>query len=127
MFFDFHQNNSGGSFSYDDKAGIAETVIVEAASATEANEKAERVGLYFDGDGDCRCCGNRWYELWSGDEGTAEPLVYGKKIAHAKVKGVKRKKKPTVYIHYTDGRIEGGFVPGQRGWREGQEAREELE
>lgn len=121
MFFDFHQNNSGGSFSYDDKAGIAETVIIEANSAAEANEKAERIGLYFDGAGDCECCGSRWYEACSRDEGMSEPLVFGKKIARVVVRGIKSKKRPvTVYIHYADGRVVPGRMPAGNGpnWRD---------
>ena len=69
-FFTFKQNNSGGWFT-----GPAIAVCVEAKSLDEAVSKAESIGLYFDGNGDCRCCGDRWYSGYP-DEGT-EPLLYG--------------------------------------------------
>lgn len=55
MFYVYRQNNSGGSFRTP-----AISVIVEADNATEADTIAETVGIYFDGAGDCSCCGNRW-------------------------------------------------------------------
>jgi len=55
MFYVYRQNNSGGSFR-----PPAVDVIVEAPSAAEADTIAEGVGIYFDGAGDCPCCGNRW-------------------------------------------------------------------
>ena len=61
-FYEYRQNNSGGSFHRDEKIGIDEYVYIEAESAEEANTKAEKVGLYFEGKGDCECCGNRWSE-----------------------------------------------------------------
>lgn len=75
--FTFDQNNSGGNFVYDEQAGISTKVLIEAHSATEANRIAQGIGLYFDGDGDCSCCGDRWYSKWSNDEGDDEPLIYG--------------------------------------------------
>lgn len=62
-FYDYHQNNSGGSFDVDDK--VCHQVVVEAKSADEANEIAMDLGIYFDGcsEGmDCNCCGDRWDE-----------------------------------------------------------------
>lgn len=61
----YRQNNSGGSHAYDASRGISVEVYVEADTADEANERAEQIGIYFDGvdDGfDCDCCGDRWYE-----------------------------------------------------------------
>jgi hypothetical protein len=60
--YEFRQNNSGGSFVMDDEVSIH--VFIQAESADAANQKAEKVGIYFDGceDGsDCSCCGDRWY------------------------------------------------------------------
>jgi hypothetical protein len=54
----FAQNNSGGSF-----AGPAHLVFVEAQSADEADDIAKDHGMYFDGcstGNDCPCCGDRW-------------------------------------------------------------------
>ena len=55
-YFIYHQNNSGGVFT-----GPAVSVIVAADTAADANVKAAAAGIYFDGAGDCRCCGDRWY------------------------------------------------------------------
>jgi hypothetical protein len=75
-FFTFNQNNSGGRFHEDDR--VCHYVIIEATNADDANRRAEQVGLYFDGRGDCSCCGNRWSSAWSDSEGTEEPSIYGK-------------------------------------------------
>lgn len=61
-FYEFSQNNTGGSFVTDDK--LCHRVVIEAASEKEAIQKAEEMGIYFNGvdDGmDCPCCGDRWY------------------------------------------------------------------
>lgn len=61
-FYEFGQNNSGGSFVVDDK--LCHRVVIEADNAEVANQKAESLGIYFDGvssGSDCECCGDRWY------------------------------------------------------------------
>jgi hypothetical protein len=63
MWYSFRQNNSGGSFDYSESVGISVTVYVEANSVEDANFRAEDIGLYFDGAGDCSCCGDRWYSV----------------------------------------------------------------
>lgn len=78
-FYQFRQNNSGGSFSHDAEEGIGVYVLVEADNADHANARAERIGIYFDGcrDGaDCPCCGDRWSEVCEYD-GDDTPKVYG--------------------------------------------------
>jgi hypothetical protein len=60
-FYEFDQNNSGGHFVVDDK--LCHRIYIEAESADEANFKAEELGCYFDGVGDCSCCGDRWYRV----------------------------------------------------------------
>lgn len=75
MFYHYRQNNSGGVFRHNDNVDIH--VIVEANSDVEADARAETLGLYFDGAGDCRCCGNRWHTAFDGDE---VPSVYGEEI-----------------------------------------------
>lgn len=102
MFYSYHQNNSGGSFQIDDK--VTTYVIIEADTANEANEVAEGVGLYFDGYGDCECCGSRWSSAWSGD-GTAEPEIYGAPANEYKSTWVEEGE-PSVYVYYKDGRKE---------------------
>ena len=74
MFYTFRQNNSGGSF-----IGPAITVIIEADGVDDANARAEKLGLYFDGcaDGrDCDCCGDRWHEIWRTESGTEVPTLW---------------------------------------------------
>lgn len=80
--FEFNQNNSGGSHDID--AAVGTFVLVEAANGEAANEKAESIGIYFDGcrDGrDCGCCGDRWYSQYSDDDGDEVPSIYGAPIA----------------------------------------------
>lgn len=63
MFYQFDQNNSGGRFVTDDK--LCHRLFIEADTLSEALEKAEELGCYWNGvaDGiDCSCCGDRWYE-----------------------------------------------------------------
>lgn len=61
-FYVFRQNNSGGYFN-----GPAVNVWVEASSPEEANDVAQNHGVYFDGEGDCSCCGNRWRQAYEYD------------------------------------------------------------
>lgn len=95
MFYAFRQNNSGGGFDYEPVTGIAVNVIIEATSAEDANERAEVIGLYFDGYGDCECCGNRWHEV-DESEGTWGPTILGK---DALTTGDGE----TVVVHFMDG------------------------
>ena len=64
-FYEYSQNNTGGSFVTDDK--LCHRLFIEAYSEKEADEIAEGLGCYWNGvdEGyDCECCGDRWY---SGD------------------------------------------------------------
>ena len=97
--YEYNQNNSGGSFVEDDRVG--KFVFVEASTANEANSRAEGVGIYFDGcdnDRDCPCCGDRWYPAWR-DDGDDKPTLYGKKIV--------RRKGTSVLGNYGGGLYEG--------------------
>ena len=79
--YTYHQNNSGGSFDID--RDVDQKVIIQASSASEADDLAQRIGIYFNGvdDGiDCDCCGDRWYPSSWNDEGTNEPEVYGEVV-----------------------------------------------
>jgi len=65
-FYEFSQNNTGGSFITGDK--LCHRIIVEASSSSEASDIAEDLGCYWNGvdeGSDCPCCGDRWYP--SGD------------------------------------------------------------
>ena len=92
-FYTYRQNNSGGGFVIDKKRGISVYVIIEADSTREADARAEQIGLYFDGYGDCPCCGNRWSEF------------YGKPVADAKL-FCERDPGRSIVVHYKDGRVE---------------------
>lgn len=82
-FYCFNQNNSGGSFIIEESSGISETVIIEAKDARHANSRARQIGLYFNGCAsgiDCSCCGDRWGEKFSDDQGTDVPTLYNTPI-----------------------------------------------
>jgi hypothetical protein len=106
-FFHFNQNNSGGSFVEDNEAGITTDVIIEAFDAAEANEKAEQIGIYFDGcekEIDCPCCGDRWYPAY--DEGDVEPMMHGRSLYKYGIDNFTGFFEYKVFIHYLNGRID---------------------
>ncbi len=87
-FYEFNQNNSGGSFVVDEN--VCHRVVIEAHSESEAIAKAESLGCYWNGcdEGmDCSCCGDRWY---------ASPSEIN--ISEWKEKGYR----VNVYSHYKD-------------------------
>jgi hypothetical protein len=60
-FYEFLQNNSGGSFQTDEQ--LTHRVIIEAKDEKAACSIAENMGVYFNGveeGSDCPCCGDRW-------------------------------------------------------------------
>ena len=60
-FYEFTQNNSGGSFTTD--KNLCHRLFIEAESEGEAISKAEDLGCYWNGcesGSDCDCCGDRW-------------------------------------------------------------------
>jgi len=113
-FYTYNQNNSGGSFAFDAKAGISHYVIIEAIDAAHANRRAEEVGLYFNGvdnEYDCPCCGDRWYPA-DDDEGSAKPAIYGTIVNNKRpycdpYGGAGwMTPNPEAFIHHIDGTIE---------------------
>jgi hypothetical protein len=97
-YFEFSQNNSGGGWQIDHESGIAEKVFVQASSLSDANAKAEAIGIYFDGVSsgrDCSCCGSRWSECWEHDTG-AEEAPKASKVSDGKV----------AFVHHADGTVE---------------------
>ena len=108
MFYHFNQNNSGGSFSFDENQGITHHVIIEADNAPDANTVAEGIGIYFGGYGDCDCCGDRWYEVDESD-GENFPNIYGSSVEDFMGnKWFSRWMKPgkEICVHYKDGHKE---------------------
>jgi hypothetical protein len=117
--YEFRQNNSGGSFVMDDDVSIY--VLIQAASNYEANAKAQDIGIYFDGcsDGrDCDCCGDRWYEAYHAVDSFR---VYGFRnpSEHSNVRDYAqaladdsmwaKDDKPSVILYYADGTVERFF------------------
>ena len=103
-FYLFTQNNSGGSFDFMPMEGIAEYVFIEALDSKEANQKAQEIGIYFNGcekDIDCECCGDRWYEVDESD-GTEFLEIYGEDVYKYKGSSFRNR----CYIHWIDGTIE---------------------
>lgn len=95
-FFTFRQNNSGGSLIIDNNRGIGKYVIIEAQNEVLANEKAEKIGIYFDGcinNIDCLCCGDRWNRVLFVD-GENKPDLFWNSSEYKS------------FIHYSDNRIE---------------------
>lgn len=105
-FYTFNQNNSGGSFHVD--GNVCHYVIIEATSSQDANDRAERIGIYFDGVSrgrDCPCCGSRWSTIWSDEDGDEEPLIYGQSpesFDFGKY-NLSRKGEVQCRIHFVDG------------------------
>lgn len=103
-FYHYNQNNSGGSFVLDEQRGLTHHVIIEAYSADEADVRAEEIGIYFGGLGDCPCCGDRWSEQY-GDEGNTVPTIYGEPIeTYISSHNWMPPGKESV-VHYLDGRV----------------------
>lgn len=101
-FWDYRQNNSGGSFDVDEKSGIDVTVIIEADTVDQANERAEGIGLYWDGvenNRDCDCCGDRWSRV--DGPGDPVPSMYGTPISSVKETHYRNPSK--TFIHFSNG------------------------
>jgi hypothetical protein len=118
-FYEFMQNNSGGTYDIDERRGIGKVVIIEAESAERANTLAERIGLYWDGvdDGvDCQCCGDRWSPQWGADQGDPEPVVFGTPVGTYVT--TPRAWALPAFVHYADGKIGAfGLLAGHGGVR----------
>lgn len=101
-FYAFGQNNSGGYF--ETSASLAHIVYIEAENWEHANKRAEDIGIYFNGvdsGQDCRCCGDRWEEMWELDT----PIHLEKTIeehAQERVGGFLQKE---IRVHYLNGEV----------------------
>lgn len=107
-FYTYNQNNSGGSFTFDEQAGITHYVIVQAEDLDFAKFRAEKIGLYFNGCSsgrDCSCCGDRWYQPWS-DDGTDSPEIYGSPVEKTEKPYFGFDVGKQICVHYVDGRKE---------------------
>lgn len=110
MFYAYTQNNSGGEFVVDDN--VKHYVIIEANSAKEADEKAESIGLYFDGvknGKDCPCCGDRWDKADDPDfgiNGTEKPEIYGQSVLKFFKEIGWSPWQEEAIVYYKDGKVE---------------------
>lgn len=107
MFYHYRQNNTGGSFDVDDN--VHTNVIIEANSADEANDRAETIGIYFDGvtkGMDCDCCGSRWSSQYDDSDGTDTPTIYGESLDEYQVDSYFVKDGVKAIVYYLDGRKE---------------------
>ena len=104
MFYHYPQNNSGGIFNFDKEDGITRHVVIEAESASLADHRAEFIGLYFDREGDCPCCGSRWSEA-DCNEGTEVPSVYDRPlgVVYKDHRGGWMKEGYETAVHFADG------------------------
>ena len=106
-FYHYSQNNSGGKFAYDAFTGITHHVVIQAFSVEDANNRAEAIGIYFDGCAngrDCDCCGDRWYSMWDEKSGTDLPEVYGEPVdAHTGMMWMEAGRE--IAVHFLDGTI----------------------
>ena len=108
MWYEYSQNNSGGSHVYDDNRGLSEWVFIEADSAKDADNHAEAIGIYFNGvddDRDCDCCGDRWYrQAWfgGGDE-NGKDFDDLKETLDIILEYRWRNDGNAIYIHFKDG------------------------
>lgn len=117
--YEFRQNNSGGSFRMNENVTVH--VLIQADSTKNANAKAEEVGIYFNGcraGRDCDCCGDRWYEAGDAMESftTYEwknnwtPVEYANAREYAQAVADNdtwaNKDNPTVILYYANGTVE---------------------
>lgn len=111
-FYDFDQNNSGGSFITNDK--LCWKLFIEAETYDEAVNKAEELGCYWDGveEGiDCSCCGDRWYKPYGA---ISFPYKFGKNLSFENIHSYAQYlaneygfwTSPSVRIYYLDGTVE---------------------
>ena len=101
-YYHFSQNNSGGCLDHKPDKGIVHHVIIEAMNADHANQRAEEIGLYFDGcdsGTDCECCGDRWRRTDEYDANDT-PMVYGEPAESYVDKWFTDKGEPSVAIHH---------------------------
>lgn len=93
------QNNSGGFFVEDEKVGVF--VSVQAGTPETATAKFSEVTAES-GEDWCECCGERWYESFSAEDGYDSPHYYAEPLVKAKgyFSGNSH------VLHYADGRVE---------------------
>jgi hypothetical protein len=114
-YYHYSQNNSGGDFVFDEDLTL--NVVIEAESTEHADERAERLGIYFDGvpkGRDCECCGDRWDRTFEHD-GRDFPHVYGESVAdgvaNRQLIDWTRGQHPHTIVHHLCGRVDRYTTP----------------
>lgn len=82
MFYCYRQHNSGKHWVINENVTI--NVIIEANSTEDADNKAKKLGIYFNGVNqgvDCSCCGDRWDDS-EGYSATTRPDSFIRSAAH---------------------------------------------
>lgn len=104
MFYEYDQNNSGGYFFIED--GITLVVWIQADSNEEADELAEKLGIYFNGcrEGyDCECCGDRWYPAYK--RNTKGEMIESLRLSKKYKERWVEEGEPWATVHFKDGSI----------------------
>lgn len=112
MFYTYY-NHGPRNVEVELERGIGEWVIIEAENPEDANMRAEKIGLYFDGVEkgiDCSCCGDRFDRAKDGCGNVEEsqfPAIYGIPVENYKFKlDCYRNRNPQrAFVHYIDGTI----------------------
>lgn len=106
-FYTFQQNNSGGDYNRD--RNVDKFVVVEGNDIADIVDKADAIGIYFDGvdlGRDCECCGDRWSAPYDSDQLTATPKIYGSVLdADGSAFISQSTKDSNTVIHYADGSV----------------------
>lgn len=106
MYYTLAQNNSGGSFDFNEEYGITYFIIIECDSKYDIEKRIEEILDYPNRGGDCPCCGDRWDSFIWDDELSEEPQVYGRPIEKTINKYFGFEAGKQICIHYKDGRKE---------------------
>lgn len=114
--YEYCQNNSGGSFVMNDAVSVY--VLVQASNQDEADKVAKSNGIYFNAvhkGYDCDCCGDRWYEgeeldafrtyQWNGSGSTKHEFTDVRDYAQnqSNIGDWNKEGKPYVIVYYADG------------------------
>ena len=99
-FYRFSQSNSDGYIITDDESGIGDYVFIFAKSYSEANEKAEEIGMFSLPY--CDCCGVRFRSLWEYDE----PMKDGESDYFFTTSN-----HMSIFFHLSDGEIKKALIP----------------
>lgn len=103
------QNNSGGYFVNNEKAGVGRIIVIEAKDAAQHWRVLEGISYSCPGFFDfCDCCGERWSDWMCDEDGTETPEVYGQPLQEYLNETGKRYlgDSNVAFVHYLDGRIE---------------------